>query len=111
MELMLCSCLITRNLLSGLKTCQEVASYMHAGGASMPHRYSAATSSLRDDNRKTDAEYTVRIARFTSSIFFHIQILLCRSFFFWVGRGGVVVKGLSIRWLKFKSVSKSISHR
>ncbi|KAF7804926.1 histone-lysine N-methyltransferase EZA1-like isoform X1 [Senna tora] len=51
------SCLITRNLLSGLKTCMEVASYMHVGEGSMPRGHNVASSSLRDDNGKTDAEY------------------------------------------------------
>ncbi|KAK4273280.1 hypothetical protein QN277_021714 [Acacia crassicarpa] len=52
------SCLITRNLLSGLKTCMEVATYMHAGGASMPYRSNVPPSSLRNDSGKTDAECT-----------------------------------------------------
>ncbi|KAI9099138.1 hypothetical protein K1719_024905 [Acacia pycnantha] len=52
------SCLITRNLLSGLKTCMEVATYMHAGGVSMPYRSNVPPSSLRNDSGKTDAECT-----------------------------------------------------
>ncbi|XP_028781876.1 histone-lysine N-methyltransferase EZA1 isoform X1 [Neltuma alba] len=52
------SCLITRNLLSGLKTCMEVATYMHAGGASMPYRSNVPPNSLKNDNGNTDAECT-----------------------------------------------------
>ncbi|XP_061338396.1 histone-lysine N-methyltransferase EZA1-like isoform X4 [Gastrolobium bilobum] len=52
------SCLIARNLLSGLKTCMEIASYMHAGGVSLPHRSIVAPSSIIDDKGKIDAECT-----------------------------------------------------
>ncbi|XP_014514284.1 histone-lysine N-methyltransferase EZA1 isoform X1 [Vigna radiata var. radiata] len=52
------SCLIARNLLSGLKTCMEIATYMHAGGVSMPHGSIIAPSSIMDDKGKFDAEYT-----------------------------------------------------
>ncbi|WVY98208.1 hypothetical protein V8G54_030359 [Vigna mungo] len=52
------SCLIARNLLSGLKTCMEIATYMHAGGLSMPHGSIIAPSSIMDDKGKFDAEYT-----------------------------------------------------
>ncbi|XP_068493485.1 histone-lysine N-methyltransferase EZA1-like isoform X1 [Phaseolus vulgaris] len=52
------SCLIARNLLSGLKTCVEITSYMHAGGVSMPHGSIVAPSSIMDDKGKFDAEYT-----------------------------------------------------
>ncbi|KAJ1425651.1 Tesmin/TSO1-like CXC domain [Sesbania bispinosa] len=52
------SCLIARNLLSGLKTCVEIASYMHAGGVSMPHRSLVAPSSIMDDRGKFDGECT-----------------------------------------------------
>ncbi|KAI4301507.1 hypothetical protein L6164_034781 [Bauhinia variegata] len=50
------SCLIARNLLSGLKTCLEVARYMHAGGTSMPHGSVISPSSIMDDTGKTDVE-------------------------------------------------------
>ncbi|XP_027936536.1 histone-lysine N-methyltransferase EZA1-like isoform X2 [Vigna unguiculata] len=52
------SCLIARNLLSGLKTCMEIATYMHAGGVSMSHGSIIAPSSIMDDKGKFDAEYT-----------------------------------------------------
>ncbi|XP_012082902.1 histone-lysine N-methyltransferase EZA1 isoform X2 [Jatropha curcas] len=51
------SCLIARNLLSGLKSCIEVSKYMCESGATMPHR-SVAPSSIFDDNGKTDTDYT-----------------------------------------------------
>ncbi|XP_058008581.1 histone-lysine N-methyltransferase EZA1 isoform X1 [Hevea brasiliensis] len=50
------SCLIARNLLSGLKTCIEVSKYMCDSGATMPHR-SVAPSSILEDNGKTDTDY------------------------------------------------------
>lgn len=52
------SCLIARNLLSGLKTCMEIASYMHSGGLSMPHRSIVASSSIMEDKGKFDPECT-----------------------------------------------------
>ncbi|KAF5455383.1 hypothetical protein F2P56_024967 [Juglans regia] len=52
------SCLIARNLLSGLKTCIEVSTYMHDGGASMPNRAIVVPSSLTEDKGKADIEYT-----------------------------------------------------
>ncbi|XP_050266205.1 histone-lysine N-methyltransferase EZA1 isoform X2 [Quercus robur] len=52
------SCLIARNLLSGLKTCIEVSKYMHDWGASMPHGSITAPSSFMEDNTKADMEYT-----------------------------------------------------
>ncbi|CAI8603705.1 unnamed protein product [Vicia faba] len=52
------SCLIARNLLSGLKTCMEISSYMHDRGVSMPHRSIAAASSIMDDEGKFDTECT-----------------------------------------------------
>ncbi|KAJ7973061.1 Histone-lysine N-methyltransferase [Quillaja saponaria] len=51
------SCLIARNLLSGLKTCIEVSNYMHAGGASITHRSIAAPSSFMEESGKTDTEH------------------------------------------------------
>ncbi|XP_041018325.1 histone-lysine N-methyltransferase EZA1-like isoform X12 [Juglans microcarpa x Juglans regia] len=56
--LMICSCLIARNLLSGLKTCIEVSTYMHDGGASMPNRAIVVSSSFTEDKGKADIEYT-----------------------------------------------------
>ncbi|XP_038904678.1 histone-lysine N-methyltransferase EZA1 isoform X2 [Benincasa hispida] len=52
------SCLISRNLLSGLKTCMEVFNYMHNGGASTSNRSSSMPSSNADDNGKADIDYT-----------------------------------------------------
>jgi len=69
-KLLPCSCLIARNLLSGLKSCMEIASYMHAGGVSMPHGSIVAPSSIMDDKGKFDAEYTVRITCFPIFLFF-----------------------------------------
>ena len=57
---MLCSCLIARNLLSGLKTCIEVYSYMHESGAMTPHR-SVAPRSFLEDSGKIDIDYEVCI--------------------------------------------------
>jgi len=56
----LCSCLIARNLLSGLKTCIEVSSYMRESGAMMPHR-SVAPRSFLEDSGKIDIDYAVCI--------------------------------------------------
>uniref|UniRef100_A0A2C9WQP7 CXC domain-containing protein n=1 Tax=Manihot esculenta TaxID=3983 RepID=A0A2C9WQP7_MANES len=50
------SCLIARNLLSGLKTCIEVSNYMCDGGATTSHR-SVAPSSILEDNGKPDTDY------------------------------------------------------
>ncbi|KAK7269605.1 hypothetical protein RIF29_22338 [Crotalaria pallida] len=52
------SCLIARNLLSGLKTCIEIASYMQAGGVSLPPGSIAAPSSIMGDKGKIGAECT-----------------------------------------------------
>ncbi|KAK7337525.1 hypothetical protein VNO77_18104 [Canavalia gladiata] len=52
--LTLCSCLIARNLLSGLKTCMEVATYLYAGGESMPH--GSIPGSIIDKNEKINIE-------------------------------------------------------
>ncbi|XP_023524793.1 histone-lysine N-methyltransferase EZA1 isoform X1 [Cucurbita pepo subsp. pepo] len=51
------SCLISRNLLSGLKTCMEVFNYMHNGGASTSQRSNSTLNSNADDNGKTDIDY------------------------------------------------------
>ncbi|XP_022757869.1 histone-lysine N-methyltransferase EZA1-like isoform X2 [Durio zibethinus] len=50
------SCLISRNLLSGLKTCMEVSSYMCDGGASTLHR-SIVASSFLEENGKSETDY------------------------------------------------------
>ncbi|XVF72747.1 hypothetical protein PTKIN_Ptkin12aG0145200 [Pterospermum kingtungense] len=50
------SCLIARNLLSGLKTCIEVSSYMFDGGASTLHRSNVASTYL-EENGKSEANY------------------------------------------------------
>ncbi|XP_039043055.1 histone-lysine N-methyltransferase EZA1-like isoform X2 [Hibiscus syriacus] len=50
------SCLIARNLLSGLKTCIEVSSYMCDGGASTLNR-SIMTSSFLEENGKSESDY------------------------------------------------------
>nr|XP_034911832.1 histone-lysine N-methyltransferase EZA1-like isoform X4 [Populus alba] len=55
------SCLIARNLLSGLKTCIEVSNYMRESGAMMPHR-SVAPRSFLEDSGKSDTDYVEKIA-------------------------------------------------
>ncbi|KAJ9678655.1 hypothetical protein PVL29_020743 [Vitis rotundifolia] len=52
------SCLIARNLLSGLKTCIEVSSYMYDDGSAMLHRSAIVSSSFLEDNGRGDADYT-----------------------------------------------------
>ncbi|KAK4848347.1 hypothetical protein QYF36_011989 [Acer negundo] len=53
------SCLIARNLLSGLKTCVEVSTYMRDSGSSMTHK--AATPKLfLEENGKADTDHTVQ---------------------------------------------------
>ncbi|KAF8401328.1 hypothetical protein HHK36_012262 [Tetracentron sinense] len=52
------SCLIARNLLSGLKTCIEVSSYMYDDGAAMQHRSSIVPSSFFEDTGKVDTDFT-----------------------------------------------------
>jgi len=47
MQFMICSCLIAKNLLFKMKTCKEVARYMHAE-ESMPH-------GSMDENGQSDA--------------------------------------------------------
>ncbi|XAR61415.1 Histone-lysine N-methyltransferase [Bertholletia excelsa] len=54
------SCLIARNLLSGLKTCIEVSSYMYDGGDAMLPGAIDVPSSFSEDNRKTDADFVER---------------------------------------------------
>lgn len=67
--LMLCSCLIARNLLSGLKTCMEVSCYMHDGlGALTPNKSIVPPSSLIEDNGKADMEYIVSIPSYFSCL-------------------------------------------
>ncbi|KAH9786780.1 Histone-lysine N-methyltransferase EZA1 [Citrus sinensis] len=50
------SCLIARNLLSGLKTCMEVSTYMRDSSSSMPHK-SVAPSSFLEETVKVDTDY------------------------------------------------------
>lgn len=50
------SCLIARNLLSGLKTCIEVANYMYDSGSATSQR-SFTACSMSDGNERTDADY------------------------------------------------------
>ncbi|KAJ1412560.1 SET domain [Sesbania bispinosa] len=52
------SCLIARNLLPGLKTCMEVASYMYVGEVSVPDR--SILSSIMDKNGQVNANCTDR---------------------------------------------------
>ncbi|KAL6968631.1 Histone-lysine N-methyltransferase eza1 [Sarracenia purpurea var. burkii] len=54
------SCLIARNLLSGLKTCIEVSSYMYDDGAAMPHGAIDMPSSFLEDNKRVDADFMER---------------------------------------------------
>uniref|UniRef100_A0A6V7PRA5 [histone H3]-lysine(27) N-trimethyltransferase n=1 Tax=Ananas comosus var. bracteatus TaxID=296719 RepID=A0A6V7PRA5_ANACO len=51
------SCLIARNLLSGLKTCIDVSNYMFNNGNTIPSRPLLTNSSF-DDFGKADQEYT-----------------------------------------------------
>ncbi|KAK1577740.1 hypothetical protein Q3G72_024406 [Acer saccharum] len=53
------SCLIARNLLSGLKTCVEVSTYMRDSGSSMTLK-SATPSSFLEENGKADTDHTVQ---------------------------------------------------
>ncbi|GMH02304.1 hypothetical protein Nepgr_004143 [Nepenthes gracilis] len=46
------SCLIARNLLSGLKTCIEVFNYMHNNGAVIPHTSDAVLSSFSEEKEQ-----------------------------------------------------------
>lgn len=56
---MLCSCLIARNLLSGLKTCIEVSSYMYDHGVAMSQGAIGIRSSVAEENEKFDADFMV----------------------------------------------------
>ncbi|KAK6260334.1 hypothetical protein SCA6_014808 [Theobroma cacao] len=53
------SCLIARNLLSGLKTCIEVSSYMCDSGASTLNR-TIMTSSFLEENGKSESDYMLK---------------------------------------------------
>lgn len=76
----ICSCLIARNLLSGLKTCIEVSSYMREGGSSVPHK-SVAASSFLEENRKADTDYSVwAVVPFLLDLFICLPLHL-RAFF------------------------------
>lgn len=91
MQLVLCSCLIARNLLSGLKTCMEISSYMHSGGVSMPHGSIVAPSSIMEEKGKFDADCTVRITTSSVSIFFilHSCVLTSFCYFLFGGEGRI----------------------
>ncbi|KAF5176846.1 Histone-lysine n-methyltransferase ez1 [Thalictrum thalictroides] len=52
------SCLIARNLLSGLKTCMEVYTYMFKGGDSMVQSCAAFPNSRLEDNGTDDNNHT-----------------------------------------------------
>jgi len=56
--LILYSCLIARNLLSGLKTCSEVSSYMFNDGETLLSR-PMSTNSCLEDSGKADHDYMV----------------------------------------------------
>ncbi|CAI0469768.1 unnamed protein product [Linum tenue] len=56
------SCLIARNMLSGLKTCIEVSKYMCGSGTMVPRR-SLTPSSFSEDNGMTDADHMEMPAR------------------------------------------------
>ncbi|CAI0469767.1 unnamed protein product [Linum tenue] len=56
------SCLIARNMLSGLKTCIEVSKYMCGSGTMVPRR-SLTPSSFSEDNGMTDADHMVCLSR------------------------------------------------
>ncbi|KAI8522579.1 hypothetical protein RHMOL_Rhmol13G0007700 [Rhododendron molle] len=54
------SCLIARNLLSGLKTCMEVSSYMNNHGAALPRGAIGIRSSFAEETEKFDADFMER---------------------------------------------------
>lgn len=54
------SCLIARNLLSGLKTCIEVSNYMYDDGGAVGHGASEMLSSYSEDNKKAGADFVER---------------------------------------------------
>ena len=56
---MLCSGLISRNLLSGLKTCIELSSDMFDDKAGMPREAVCMSSSFSEDKKKLDANVMV----------------------------------------------------
>lgn len=60
---MICSCLIARNLLSGLKTCVEVANYMCDNGAATSQR-SFTACSMPDGSERADADPKVWLNAF-----------------------------------------------
>lgn len=77
--LLSCSCLIARNLLSGLRTCVEVSDYMNDDGAAVPRGPAYLTNSSPDDNGKLSMDHTVCSHHFcfsTSAVVFY-----CRQIF------------------------------
>lgn len=63
---MLPSCLIARNLLPGLKTCEEVSTYMHSDGAATPVKPVMMSSCGEDSG--ADPDYMVCLATLTSDV-------------------------------------------
>lgn len=76
----------------------EIASYMYAGGVSMPHRSIVAPSSIMDDKGKFDTECTVRLQALLlpSNFTLHSPVfsccLDCLSVIFFSGGGGGLLK-------------------
>jgi len=70
--LILYSCLIARNLLSGLKTCAEVSSYMFDDGETLLSG-PMLTNSCLEDSGKADRDYIVCTFPF---IFLHAYLIL-----------------------------------
>lgn len=111
-QLMLCSCLIARNLLSGSKTCMEISSYMHDGGMSMPHRSIISAGSIMDDKGKFDTECTVRLqASMFPSFTLHSHVLLSWVFFcyFLLGVWGETFWRQKIKFSIFYYVRKGLT--
>ncbi|KAF6170957.1 hypothetical protein GIB67_014774 [Kingdonia uniflora] len=63
------SCLIARNLLSGLKTCTEVSAYMFGTGGTIPLRSDASPNSSSEDNENVDTDYMEQEMRNGSRLF------------------------------------------
>ena len=102
-RLMLCSCLIARNLLSGLKTCVEVSRYMHDWGASMPHGSIVAPISLMEDNMKADMEYTVsNQCLFLACQFYFVEALVRTRLNYHCLNSWATMMAMSSYWLKYK---------
>lgn len=99
---MLCSCLIARNLLSGLKTCVEVSRYMHDWGASMPHGSIVAPISLMEDNMKADMEYTVsNQCLFLACQFYFVEALVRTRLNYHCLNSWATMMAMSSYWQKY----------